>query len=166
MLEFDIKMFSVVGIIILLIVGYFVYSMFQDLTILKNEITELKSEKPEEFQDDNESLVCEHDDNESEDNYDHESEDLELERHLKNFMEEQASEYNKNNGYVFEPVIEPVASDVIQEVADVVEIEPEVELTVKQVKQVKPKRVYKKKSVHFIEEPVVESSEQTEVIEN
>lgn len=126
----DIKIFGVVGILILLVIGYFVYLLYQDLVFLKKEVTELKQEKKEE------NWTSEEDDDYSEE--DDQEEDEELERHLASFM---ASQEENENFHNHQQKLEP-----IQEVSEpeVHELIQELQVPEPQVKIVK-KRQYKKK---------------------
>jgi type III secretory pathway component EscV len=133
----DIKIFGVVGILILLVIGYFVYLLYQDLVFLKKEVTELKQENwsSEEEQDDYSEQTEDEDDQEQ---------DEELERHLATFMASQ-----KENE--FHQHLEP-----IQEIQ-----EPEIELVQEEQvpePQVK-KRQYKKKAQAQIESEVEQTTE-------
>lgn len=72
----DIKLIGVIGVLLLIVVGYFVYSLYKDLVFLKSQINSPK-ETGELF------FKGEEPDTEE---YDDELEDEELERHLENIM--------------------------------------------------------------------------------
>ena len=127
----DIKIFGVVGILILLVLGYFVYVLYQDVVFLKKEVLEIKKDKNQESWSDEEDL----EEQESFSDYeeeDDEEQELELERHLASFMQSQ------------EPVELPISPQIT-------EVEPENICTLEEhpeepkQEENKPKRVYKKK---------------------
>lgn len=87
----DIKIFGVVGILILLLIGYFVYLLYQDLVFLKKEITEIKTVP--QIQENN----TWHQHQEEEEEFaglNEEEQDAELERHLASFMNQQTVREN------------------------------------------------------------------------
>jgi hypothetical protein len=43
--QIDVKIFGIFGIVLVLVIGYFVYLMYQDLVYLKKDLLELKSKK-------------------------------------------------------------------------------------------------------------------------
>jgi NH3-dependent NAD+ synthetase len=118
----DIKIFGVVGILILLLIGYFVYLLYQDLVFLKKEITEIKTIP--QIQDNN---SWHHHQEEDEDSagLNEEEQDAELERHLASFMNQH-------------PVRENTP-------------EPELKMEEIETKEVK-KRTYKKKKNIVVED--------------
>jgi hypothetical protein len=127
----DIKIFGVVGILILLVLGYFVYVLYQDIVFLKKEVLEIKKDKKQESWSDEEDLK----EQESFSDYgeeDDEEQESELERHLASFMQSQ------------EPIESPISPQIT-------EVEPENICTLEERQEEpnqeenKPKRVYKKK---------------------
>lgn len=127
----DIKIFGVVGILILLVIGYFVYLLYQDLVFLKKEVTELKQENwssEEEEQDDYSEQTEEEEEDDQE-------QDEELERHLASFMaSQQENEFHQHLETIQE----------IQEPGPEVQLTQEEQVPEPEVKVVK-KRQYKKK---------------------
>lgn len=134
----DIKIFGVVGILILLVIGYFVYLLYQDLVFLKKEVTELKQKEenwtPEE--DDYSENNEEEDDQEEDD----QEEDEELERHLASFM---ASQQENETFHEHQPRLEPI-QEVSEQELEVHQLIQELPVPEPEVKIVK-KRQYKKK---------------------
>ena len=76
----DIKLIGVVGLIFIIIIGYFVYSLYKDLVFLKNEVSELGN-----------TMILQEPWNsvDGEAPKTDEEEDRELEEHLASFMNSQ-----------------------------------------------------------------------------
>jgi hypothetical protein len=131
----DIKIFGVVGILILLVIGYFVYLLYQDLVFLKKELTELKQEQKEE------NWITDEEDDYSENNEeDDQEQDEELERHLASFM---ASQQENETFHEHQPSLEPI-QEVSEPELEVHQLIQELPVPEPEVKIVK-KRQYKKK---------------------
>jgi hypothetical protein len=145
----DIKIFGVVGILILLVLGYFVYVLYQDIVFLKKEVVELKQDNKQESWSDEEEL----DEQEAFSDYeedDDEEQELELERHLASFMGSQQAKSLQIHSHIEElqPEInnyihpETLSEDSPVETHSNIE---ELQITPEPKKENKPKRVYKKK---------------------
>jgi hypothetical protein len=135
----DIKIIGVVGVLLLIVVGYFVYSLYKDLVFLKSQVNSPK-ESGEVFFKGEEPI--------GDIEYDDEVEDEELERHLENIMRQthiMAQEENHNHRHIqeLEPIVE---MEELQE--DEIQVKQEVE------EPVQKKRKYKKKVT--IVEPIDE----------
>jgi hypothetical protein len=129
----DIKIIGVVGVLLLIVVGYFVYSLYKDLVFLKSQVNSPK-ESGEVFFKGEEPI--------GDIEYDDEAEDEELERHLENIMRQthiMAREEEHNHSH-------------IQELEPIVEMEELQEVQVKQeVEEPLPKKRKYKKKVTILE---------------
>jgi hypothetical protein len=131
----DIKLIGVFGVVIVLILGYFVYTLYQDLVFVKKDISSIK-DNIQEDEDDNHSWCSrDHEHGESE------LEELSYEEDL-----EQENELNKH-----------LASFMNQQELQGI---PDIELKIEEIQEqvvIKPetKKKYKgKKKVEFAEPPV------------
>lgn len=92
----DIKLIGVVSLIFIIIIGYFVYSLYKDLVFLKNEVSEMGNNMilDEQWN----SVVGESPKSELE-------QDRELEEHLASFMNSQEPIQEENTVFIEEPKV-------------------------------------------------------------
>lgn len=84
----DIKIMAIVSVLILLILGYFVYVLYQDVVFLRKDVQEIKGnswEFMEETGEEEEEETEEDEDYEGDEEY-HNHEDEMLENHLNTFL--------------------------------------------------------------------------------
>lgn len=116
----DIKIIGIVSVLILLILGYFVYVLYNDVVFLRKELNEVKGVEHWGYEENCDEEEQDYEDNDDED----EEEDEKLERHLNTFLYQQE---------VSLPTIQEVQEPVVEEV----EVLPEIEAP--QVKKRKTK---------------------------
>jgi hypothetical protein len=118
----DIKIIGIVSVLILLILGYFVYVLYNDVVFLRKELNEVKSVEHWGYEENGDEEEQEYEDEADEE--DDAEEDEKLERHLNTFLYQQE---------VSLPTIQEVEEPVVEEV----EVLPEIEAP--QVKKRKTK---------------------------
>lgn len=106
-MEFDSRMISIVGVILVLSLSYFVYLIYQDVLSLKSQVDEIRSNLIITDEDDDEEL-------DSEDEYDSEAEnedeeDEQYDEEDEQYDEEVPSKVEKEFGRIFDIEEEPEA---------------------------------------------------------
>jgi FtsZ-interacting cell division protein ZipA len=132
--QIDVKIFGIFGIVLILVIGYFTYLMYQDLVFLKKDLSELKSKKTHDLieeEEENDWEDEEDDDEELESELTEEEQDEILDQHLASFMENEAAKHQRR--VRFEEVHDEEEHEEIemQEMTQDMS-EPEVEVVFKQ----------------------------------
>ena len=128
--QVDVKIFGIFGIVLILVIGYFTYLMYQDLVFLKKDLSELKSKKTYDLIEEEEENDWEdEEDDEIESELTEEEQDEILDQHLASFMENEAAKHQRR--VRFEEVqdeeieMQEMAQDVHEPEPEVVFIQPE-----------------------------------------